>query len=140
MHPYIRRIAMVAGLGLTAPAWAQVAVVVNPKAGVDSLSKEQVAAFFLGKSSSLPGGLSQALDLPEAEAARDHFYSKGAGKSASQVKATWARLAFSGKATPPKELANAAEIKRFVSSHAEAVGYIDKAAVDGSVKVVLLLE
>lgn len=126
--------------GLSTALQAQVAVVVNPKAGVDSLSNEQVAAFFLGKASSLPGGLSQALDLPEAHAARDHFYAKGAGKSASQVKATWARLAFSGKATPPKELGNAAEVKKFVGSHADAVGYIEKSAVDGSVKVVLTIE
>jgi len=121
-------------------AQAQVAVVVNPKASLDSLSTEQVAAFFLGKASSLPGGLSQALDLPEADAARDHFYAKGAGKSASQVKATWARLAFSGKATPPKQLASSAEVKKFVGSHADAVGYIEKSAVDDSVKVVLTIE
>ncbi|WP_374438609.1 hypothetical protein [Inhella sp.] len=136
LRPLIFSLGLLGG----AAAQAQVVVVVNPKAGLDSLSTEQVAAFFLGKSSSLPGGLSQALDLPEANAARDQFYAKGAGKSASQVKATWARLAFSGKATPPKELANAAEVKKFVGAHADAVGYIEKAAVDGSVKVVLTIE
>lgn len=130
------------GLMLVLPLWAQaqVVVIVNPKAGADSLNSEQVAAFFLGKASSLPGGLSQALDLPDSAATRDLFYSKVAGKAPSQVKAIWARLAFSGKATPPRELATSEEVKRFVAAHAEAIGYIEKSAVDSSVKVMLTVE
>ncbi|MBH9551438.1 hypothetical protein [Inhella gelatinilytica] len=130
------------GLLLALPLWAQaqVVVIVNPKAAADGLNAEQVAAFYLGKASSLPGGLSQALDLPESSAARELFYSKAASKTPSQVKAIWARLAFSGKATPPKELASAAEIKKFVAAHTDAIGYIEKSAVDGTVKVVMTVE
>ncbi len=129
------------GLGLAAGlVHAQVAVIVNPKSGASGLSADQVASMFMGKTNSLPGGLSQAVDLPEGNPAREQFYTKAAGKTGSQVKATWARLAFSGKATPPKELASAAEVKKFVAAHADAVGYIEKSAVDGSVKVVLSLD
>lgn len=130
------------GLLLALPLWAQaqVVVIVNPKAAADGLNAEQVAAFYLGKASSLPGGLSQALDLPESNGAREHFYSKIAGKAPSQVKAIWARLAFSGKATPPRELSTAADIKKFVASNPDAIGYIEKSAVDGTVKVVMTVE
>lgn len=121
-------------------AQAQVAVIVNPKSGASGLSAEQVASMFMGKTNSLPGGLSQAVDLPEGNPAREQFYTKAAGKTGSQVKATWARLAFSGKATPPKEMATAADVKKFVAANADAVGYIEKSAVDGSVKVVLSLD
>lgn len=118
---------------------AQVVVVVNPKAAA-SPSAEQVAALYLGKSGSMPGGISQALDLPEASPLRESFYTKATGKNAAQVKAIWARLAFSGKATPPKELASAADVKKHVAANADAIGYIDKAALDGSVKAVLTLD
>jgi hypothetical protein len=121
-------------------AHAQVAVIVNPKSSASGLSADQVASMFMGKSNTLPGGLSQAVDLPEGNAARDQFYTKAAGRTSSQVKATWARLAFSGKATPPKEMASAADVKRFVAANVDAIGYIDKGSVDGSVKVVLSLD
>ncbi|MBB5204678.1 hypothetical protein HNQ51_001992 [Inhella inkyongensis] len=120
-------------------ASAQVVVIVNPKSEV-KLTAEQVASLYMGRSTSLPGGISQPVDLPEANAAREQFYSKAAGKTGAQVKATWARLAFSGKATPPKELATAADIKKFVAANVDAIGYIDKSAVDSSVKVVVPLE
>jgi hypothetical protein len=134
---------LLAAAGLCAAlgaAHAQVAVIVNPKSGASGLSADQVASMFMGKSNTLPGGLSQAVDLPEGNAARDQFYTKAAGRTSSQVKATWARLAFSGKATPPKEMATAADVKRFVAANVDAIGYIDKGAVDGSVKVVLSLD
>ena len=121
-------------------AHAQVAVIVNPKSGGSGLSAEQGASMFMGKTNALPGGLTQAVDLPESNSARDQFYTKAAGRSSSQVKATWARLSFSGKATPPKEMASAAEVKKFVAANADAVGYIEKGAVDSSVKVVLSLD
>ena len=71
---------------------------------------------------------------------REPFYTKATGKNAAQVKAIWARLAFSGKATPPKELPSAAEVKKHVAANADAIGYIDKASLDGSVKAVLTLD
>lgn len=121
-------------------ASAQVVVVVNPKSAAATLTAEQVASLFLGKASSLPGGVSQPLDLPEASPVREQFYQKVSGKNAAQVKAIWARLAFSGKGTPPKELAGSAEIKKQVAANVDAVGYVEKAAADASVKVVLTLE
>ena len=135
------RVGLAIGLGLAAGlAHAQVAVIVNPKSAASGLSADQVASMFMGKTNSLPGGLSQAVDLPEGNPTREHFYTKAAGKTGSQVKATWARLAFSGKATPPKEMATAADVKKFVAANPDAVGYIEKSAVDGSVKVVLSLD
>jgi ABC-type phosphate transport system substrate-binding protein len=122
---------LVGGLLLAAavPAFAQV-VIVNPKHG--GLSAEQVSNIFLGKSSELT-----AVDLPDGNATRDAFYQKVTGKDAAQVKAYWAKLVFTGKAQALKEMASDAEVKKFVAANANAVGYIDKGAVDGSVKAVL---
>lgn len=119
-------------------AQAQVAVIVNPKNPAAEMTADQVSSIFLGKSNTLPSGATAApTDLPDGSAVRDKFYSTVTGKQASQVKAAWSRLVFSGKATPPKEMGSAADVKKFVASNPDAIGYIEKSAVDGSVKVVL---
>lgn len=119
---------------------AEVVVIVNPKNPAASLSAEQVAAIFLGNATTFPDGGAAALaDQPESANIRGDFYQKATGRSAAQVKATWARLTFTGKATPPKELKSDADVKAFVASDPKAIGYVDASAVDGSVKAVLKL-
>lgn len=118
---------------LCSSARAQVAVVMAP--GASPLGKEQVANLYLGRSAEL-----HLLDLPEGNATRDIFYKKATERDPAQVKATWSRIVFSGKGAPPKEVPDAATVKKVVAADPKSVGYIDKAAVDGSVKVVLMLE
>jgi len=132
------RLAAAAALCIgSAGAFAQVAVVVNPKSPLASMTADQVSGIFLGKSNTLPTGATAApTDLPDTAPARELFYTKVTGKSTAQVKAAWSRLVFSGKATPPKELASSADVKKFVASNPDAIGYIEKSAVDSSVKVV----
>lgn len=131
-------ILLAALLATVGTAQAQVAVVVGAKSATASMTADQVAGIFLGKSNTLPGGSAAvAADLPESATVREQFYSKVTGKSSAQVKAAWSRLVFSGKATPPKELGSSADVKSFVAAHPDAIGYIEKSAVDASVKVVL---
>jgi ABC-type phosphate transport system substrate-binding protein len=133
----IRLVAAVALGATSAGAFAQVAVVVNPKSPLASMTADQVSGIFLGKSNTFPaGGTAMPTDLPDSAPAHDLFYTKVTGKSSAQVKAAWSRLVFSGKATPPKELATAADVKKFVAANPDAIGYIEKSAVDSSVKVV----
>lgn len=128
-------------LTLAHAASAQVAVIVNPKSAIASLSPEQVSSIFLGKSNTLPSGSTAApVDLPDGSAVHEQFYAKATGKTSAQVKATWARLTFSGKATPPKEVGSSAEVKKFVAANPDAIGYIEKSAVDGTVKAVLTID
>jgi ABC-type phosphate transport system substrate-binding protein len=124
----------------TLSANADIVVIVNPKNPAASLTADQVSALYLGNSSTFPDGGSAALaDQPEAAGIRGDFYQKATGRSASQVKATWARITFTGKGTPPKELKTDADVKAFVAGDPKAIGYIDSSAVDGSVKVALKL-
>ena len=113
------------------PALAEVAVVVNPKAAESAMTKEQVAQFFLGKSTAMT-----PIDQPEDAPVRAEFYKKVTDKDASQAKALWSKLVFTGKATMPKEVADSAAVKAAVAANPKAIGYIDKSAVDASVKVV----
>jgi ABC-type phosphate transport system substrate-binding protein len=116
---------------LALPALAEVVVIVNPKAAESSLSKDQIAQFFLGKSTSMT-----PIDQPDNAPVRAEFYKKVADKDAAQAKALWSKLVFTGKATMPKEVADNAAVKAAVAANPKAIGYIDKSAVDASVKVV----
>jgi ABC-type phosphate transport system substrate-binding protein len=118
----------------------EIAVIVNPKNATASVTADQVEQIFLGKSAALPGGGNASpVDQSDGSPIRDDFYQKATGKSNAQVKAIWSRLIFSGKSTPPKALASSAEVKKFVASDANGIGYIEKSAADASVKVVLTL-
>jgi ABC-type phosphate transport system substrate-binding protein len=128
-------------LGGTAAASAQVAVVAASGSPIGNLTPDQAAALYLGKLDKLPGvGSVLLVDQAESAAVRDIFYSKATGKTPAQVKAIWTRLVFSGKAQLPKEAPNSAEVKKLLAAHPDAVGYIEKSAVDGSVKVLLSLD
>ena len=128
--------ATVAAAVLMTAGWAMAAdmvVIANPAAG--PLTKDQVADLFLGKSQGLT-----PIDLPEGSPSYADFYRKATGRDIAQVKATWARLVFSGKSQAPKQLPDSAAVKKAVAADPKAVGYIEKTAVDASVKVLLSLD
>jgi ABC-type phosphate transport system substrate-binding protein len=123
-------------MGLSASA-ADIVVIASASSGVSQLSKDQVSNLFLGKSTALPsGGKAILIDQPDSSPMRDAFYSKVTGKSASQVKSTWAKLSFTGKGTPPNEGSGNDDIKKQIAGNPNMLGYLDKTALDSSVKVV----
>lgn len=123
---------LLAAIGYGTHAVADVVVVTGAANAGASLSKEQVADIFLGRSTALT-----PLDQPESSPLRDEFYTKVTGKTAAQAKSYWAKLAFTGKGTPPKEGGGSAEIKKALAGNPALVSYIEKSAVDGSVKTLL---
>jgi ABC-type phosphate transport system substrate-binding protein len=125
----------------SAPSFAQIAIIVGAKSPVGPLSKDQAAALFLGQSLQLPNGnLPLLFDQHNNIELRTQFYQKLTSKSLTQVKALWSRLVFSGKAFPPKEIGNSDDLKKLVANNPDAMGYVEKSAVDSTVKVVLMLE
>jgi len=128
----------------SAAVYAEPVVVVNPKNTISALTPEQASNLFLKKTSEFPGGDSMTIavpvDLPAGNVVRDEFYNKMAKKNYAQVKAYWAKLLFTGMRTPPKELFSAEDVKKFIATTSGAIGYIDKNAVDSSVKVVQLIQ
>jgi ABC-type phosphate transport system substrate-binding protein len=112
----------------------ELAVVVGANSPASTMSADQVAQIFLGKSTSLV-----PVDQNE-NAAKTEFYKKVTDKELSQVKSIWSKIAFTGKGLPPKEIGGNAEVKKNVASDPKAIGYIDKSAVDGTVKVILSVQ
>ena len=114
-----------------------VVAVVSARSPVQALSSSQVADIFLGKTSRFPDG-SQAtpIDQPEDSPARDKFYTQVTGKSPAQVKAYWSKIIFTGRGQPPVQASNGTEVKKMIAQNPAAIGYIDSALVDDSVRVV----
>ncbi len=122
-------------------AASELVVVAGPHCPVNHLSREQVADIYLGRITTLPNGTSALpLDLPTSSEERETFYSRLTGKSAAQIKAYWARMSFTGKGIPPKQLSTSTDIKRYVSNRPGAIAYVDGDAVDASVKVLCSLK
>lgn len=125
------------GLLMPLASMADPVVIVNPKNPLSTLAPEQVERLFLAKLADFPGGgMAKPVNLPEGHRVRDEFYVKTSHKDVTQLKSYWARLIFTGKALPPKEMASEAEIKRYVASTVEGIGYISKESLDNTVKVV----
>lgn len=119
-------------------ACAEVVVIVSSKNPTASLSAEQASDIFLSNGASFPaGGQALPVDQPEGSPLRDEFYNKTAGKSPAQVKAFWSKMIFTGKGRPPKDAGDSAAVKKLVADNPSAIGYVDKSAVDASVKVVM---
>lgn len=125
-------LALVLAASAVSSAQAELVVIVNPKSPTASMTADQVANVYLGKDPSFA-----PVDLPEAAQARADFYKKVAGKDSAQVKALWARLVFTGKMQPPKEVASASDALKFVAGNDKGIAYVEKSAVDSSVKAVL---
>jgi ABC-type phosphate transport system substrate-binding protein len=117
---------------------ADVVAVVSSKSALTSLSKSQVAEIFLGKTVRFPDGtLAVPIDQEEGSPARDEFYVTYAGKTPAQVKSHWAKIIFTGRGQPPKSLSNDSEIRKLTAANPQAISYLERSAVDSSVKVLL---
>jgi ABC-type phosphate transport system substrate-binding protein len=115
---------------------ADVVVVVGSKSPVGTLSRDDVRQIYLGKAKAFPSGGTAITSITGSGPSRDEFLSNVLEKTDSQARATWSRLVFTGTGNAPKELKDSAEIKQLVANNPSIIGVIDKATVDGTVKVV----
>ena len=115
-------------------------VIVSARSSVDALRPDQVAAIFLGQSARFPdGALATALDQPIGSNERNQFYLRVTGKTPALLKAHWSKLVFTGRGQPPRELQDSAAVRRAVADDPGLIGYIDREALDPSVRQVLLV-
>jgi ABC-type phosphate transport system substrate-binding protein len=117
---------------------ADVVAVVSSTSTITSLTNSQVTDIFLGKVNRFPNGtLAVPIDQAEGSQARDEFYATFAGKSPAQVKSLWAKIIFTGRGQPPKAVPNSIEVRKLLAANTQAIGYIERSAVDSSVKVLV---
>ena len=71
---------------------------------------------------------------------RNRFYARVTSKSPALLKAHWSRMIFTGRGQPPKELPNSAAVRKMVAENPGTIGYIERSALDASVKPVLMVD
>jgi hypothetical protein len=110
-----------------------IVVIVNPAA--KPVSKEQIVDVYLGRSTELT-----PIDQTVGSSIYAQFYKSATGRDVAQIKAIWSRILFTGRGQPPKQLPDSAAVKKSVAANPNSVGYIEKSALDATVKVALPLD
>jgi ABC-type phosphate transport system substrate-binding protein len=123
-----------------ATAAGELVVVVSAHSAITTLRAEQVADIFLSEATRFPdGGEVVALDLPIGSPLRDDFYLKVANRTPALMKAYWTKKIFTGRGQPPRELPNSMAVRKLVADNPTLIGYIERSALDASVRPVLVV-
>ena len=132
---------VLAGLAVfTDVALAQepVVVIANPAAPVQTIDTAQATQIFLKRVRNWPDGTAiEPIDIKEGSPLRDAFYKQVTGRGPAQLRAYWARQAFTGMGFPPRQADSAEAASRMVQDEPGAISYTAKSSVSGDVKVVL---
>lgn len=116
-------------------------VIANPKAGFDSLSLAETRQLYLGKNRRLPDAQTAMPVMPqEKNPTRINFERLVLNRDPKQSRAYWAQMIFTGRGTPPRQLDSDEQVKQEVAANPQAIGYINRRALDKSVKAVLVIE
>lgn len=137
-----RRLLVAASIVATAAvARAEIVVVVHPDSPVQALSPRDVSDLYLGRTRSL-GSTRRALVLDHQRDSelRREFFNRVNGMDLGRVNAYWARLQFSGDALPPAAMRDDRSVLDIVRRQRDAIGYVEAAHADDSVRVVLRLK
>jgi len=133
MNYSIHTLCMAACLSISTLAQAEVAVIVNP-AAAKAPSQAEVGNIFLGKDKSMKG-----VDHKDWSPTKDKLYTNITRKNESQLKSYWSGLVFTGKGQPLPTVGGDTEVVAKVAAEADAIGYVDAAAVNESVKVLFTI-
>lgn len=125
---------------LLVPTWAysgdaSILVVASSHANVSQVSPQQIADLFLGQSY---GELKLKPIDSNDEALRERFYQGVAGMSANRARAVWARLVFSTRQVPPREMSPEVATKHLLGTE-DSVTYLYRDHLPKGAKVLLTL-
>lgn len=112
-----------------------VLVVASRNATVPQLSQQQIADLFLGQSY---GALRLRPIDSSDEVLRERFYQEVAGMSANRARAIWARLVFSTRQVPPREMSPEAAAQQLLGSES-IITYLYRDHLPKGAKVLLTL-
>ncbi|HLS98639.1 MAG: hypothetical protein RBR91_10515 [Porticoccaceae bacterium] len=111
---------------------AELVLVVHPDSGLTTLSRDEAINIFMGRHRQLPSGIT-ALPVDLAPA-RAEFYQLLTDKTLAQINSYWARLVFSGRASPPRQAQDAAEVLDIVANSRGAIGYVRRRDLSAGVR------
>jgi len=116
-------------------------IIVHPSNKTSSIKRKTAGGMFLKKIVTWETGVRVApVDLPATSALRDRFSRDVHGKPTSAIRSYWQQQVFSGRGTPPAELANDGEVLAWVRRHDGAIAYVDKDTKLDGVKAVAVID
>lgn len=111
---------------LSAQADTEIAVVVNSSSDLKELTRRQVIDIYMGRAAIVANGKTLVpYDQPAGLPIRAAFYHQLTGKSVAAVNAYWARLLFTGRASPPRQVSDSLSMLKSIEENTNAIGYID---------------
>ncbi|QSI76336.1 hypothetical protein [Niveibacterium microcysteis] len=123
-------------------AWAlDLVVVVNPGCAVARLTRDDVINLYMGRLRKLPDGTAaRPIDLLTSSGQeKQQFYQRLLSRDLSEVRAYWARLTFSGQASPPVQAETTEEVLSLVQRNPGGIGYVERSRSDARVRIVFEL-
>lgn len=119
---------------------AELVVIVNANNPISELTREQVVDLYMGRRTQFPDGRpALPIDLSPDSPLRAAYYQTLVGKTVAQVNAYWARLLFTGRATPPRVLSTPETVLDVVHANPDAIAYLDSQMLDDHVHIVYRL-
>ena len=115
-------------------AEAAIVVVVRKDSSLVQLSRDEVAALFLGKTRHSKDIPLTPFDSKDNEL-RERFYLAVAEMSSMRVKAYWSRIVFSGQGRPPREV-SVSEVSAKLMEQSDALIYLPADQVASDMKIV----
>ncbi len=119
----------------------EILIIVNIDNQISELSHRELIDLYMGRSQQFPNGnhVIRVDQLPDSKI-RETFYRSLVDKSITQVNAYWARLLFTGRASPPVVMTGDKLVIKTVSENRNTIGYIAADQLDSSVKVIMRVE
>jgi ABC-type phosphate transport system substrate-binding protein len=109
-------------------------VVVHAENALSSMTEQDIKQIFLGKKTTWPNDRTIDIIIQEDTDAHAGFTQEILGKTSQQFLIYWKKMLFTGKGLLPRSVKNDAEVKAFVASNPDAIGYISPGALDNTVK------
>ncbi len=111
-------------------------MVVIANSSVPAAELSDVRKVYLGKKTRI-NDVAVVPVLNQDSSLTQEFLDRVVGQSNNAFQAYWLEKVFTGQATKPKEMSGDAAIKAYVATTPGAIAYINRSAVDASVKVLL---
>lgn len=125
------------GIDSEGKAWSGFVVIVNPRLDIVP-DIEILKDLFLDKENSIKGvGRVTPINALENSDSYTSFAMNILKMNQRELSKYWAKIMFTGKGEIPKSLGNPEDIKRFIASNENAIGYIPASSLDSSVKAVM---
>ncbi|WP_100658771.1 hypothetical protein [Alteromonas flava] len=116
-------------------------VVVNKNSNIAELSKKEVIDIYMGRYVRFPNGDPvKPIDFPENSNTKQQFYKLLVNQDERKIKSYWSRLLFSGRAKPPVETSDAAEVVELLVNKTDSLAYVDRSLVTPEMKIVYQFE